>query len=442
MKSPKRSPFDIIKIPDAPKQKVIVPWVFKATYFLGSGAAAFLNSFLAVYLSIIGFSPNQIGWIGAGAFASGFVGTVFWSLCGDKTLRFRQLFLISYFCGTSLWVLFGLPESIFPHDFWLMFTVGLAAAFFNSSQLGLLDSITATITEKTTQSYGQQKMWFALGWGLWTFLAGGVIHLLGYPSMFWCYAILEGINILIIQIEFPSRQQIKEKMEEIAEEEDETMASQSSFLSVVMNADYLVFALHLFICACCNSVIDQFFLVYLQDVFNCSAIFLAAQVLTMTISEAVVFYFSDAIIEKFSLQNSFIFSSFCYVFRTWVNTIITENYILFFFPLQLLHGFTYALFWCCVIEFAVRKCPVAYRNTMIGISTGIYMFAGRGVGVLIAGYVYTNFGAFFMWREASIVAFIWTCLYSLYVMCFVKKTRDINHFDENEAEETTPLLAA
>lgn len=421
------------------RHEYIPSWVFKSNFFLGAGAGAFLNSFLAVYLSSIGFGGTEIGIMAAGGFASGYIGTIVWSIGGDKTLRFRRLFLTSFCGGTVLWTLFGLPNWIFPHTFWVIFFTAMCAAFFNSAQVGLLDSFVATVTEKSkSETYGKQKMWFPIGWGLWSLVVGGVIHEFGYPSMFWCYAILEGINIGVIMTYFPSKEELQGLIDDIAlTEEKSSRKPRGSLWDIAKKTDFILYMLHLLLYASCNSVIDQFFLVYLSDYYNCTAIFMGATIWVMTISEAVVFYFSDSIIKWFTVKGSLIFSAFCFVFRAWANTMVDKDQVFWFLPLQLMHGFTYSLVWTCVVYYGVEYVPVRYRNTVIGVAKATYMFAGRGLGALVAGVIYKNYGPITLYRFASLVCLVWTLIYSGY-FAFYDQSEDLKTLVT--PPEETPLL--
>uniref|UniRef100_A0A0G4HBK1 Major facilitator superfamily associated domain-containing protein n=1 Tax=Chromera velia CCMP2878 TaxID=1169474 RepID=A0A0G4HBK1_9ALVE len=179
-------------------------WQVKLLYFLNSASSACFFRYDTVFYYYIGLSPGQIGIIKATQPLVGFCGNIFWTRLADVTGMFKGLLLITNVIAVCLWCTLLLP---FVHDkFWKILVLVVVASFINAAFGPICDTIVLHAVSKSTssESYGQQRMWAAVGWGSFAFATGFLLDRVGVPVMFEGYVAGQAAVLALLWFGFQS----------------------------------------------------------------------------------------------------------------------------------------------------------------------------------------------------------------------------------------------
>ena len=119
---------------------------------------------------------------------SSFVGTVFWGRLADGTGMYKQIIICTALLSSGLVTGFMLHR-VQASKYCLM---GAAAIFslFNSCTGNLIDSITVLYVKEAKkagseeESYGEQRLWASIGWGIMSLASGWLVDHFGINSIF------------------------------------------------------------------------------------------------------------------------------------------------------------------------------------------------------------------------------------------------------------------
>jgi len=409
-------------------------WTIKSTYFLGSGANAFLFKFMNVYFrDALGLTVFDIATLLTFYLMSKFVGVIFWSFAADRSQNIR-LFLVSQFVGGSL-----LINLIFlSNNYYYILTLMTIAGFFHTITVGLLDSVTLWVAQHSGETYGQQRLWSSVSWALFSLTSATFIHFFGYIAMFIGYAVIELTNASILWAYFPDKVDITRDANDVdLDSEQEAEANQSFFSQFTF--EMLALLINLIVYSSCKSIGEEYFLIFLYDDWGASTMFMAFTIVTRVASEVVIFYYSDYLLKELGVHRAMIAAMILYAARIYLYTVVDSIY--WYLVLEFAHGFTYSLNWVAVITYGREIAPRRYRTTMQGLIDGSYFVVGKAGGMLVGGSMYDDLGANAMWVAGSEVSFIWACLYALTLAYIGRLT--VPEIVENESatgSEKKPLL--
>jgi MFS family permease len=154
-------------------------WTLKATYFLTGGTVALIMNFIAVYYYQVGMNTLYISYIFLGAMLAKFLGTLFWSFLGDRSKRIKHIFFIYLIGGTATMLLLPI-DNHFEYLFWN----AVVRLFLCSSCDGLIDAVSVWAVKHSEESFGQQRLWRPIGWGIFSIIGGVLIDEFGFFALF------------------------------------------------------------------------------------------------------------------------------------------------------------------------------------------------------------------------------------------------------------------
>lgn len=128
------------------------------------------------------------------------------------------------------------------------------------------------------------------------------------------------------------------------------------------------------------------------------------------ISEIPMFILSTRV-NKLDVVPVLFLSLVCYTVRMAGYSMLTNP--LWTLPLELLHGCSIGLGLGAAIRFMHGCVPHEMASSALGVLSGVYTGLGPILGSLLGGFLFSAFGPHEMWRIASVLATIGTCLVAI-----------------------------
>ncbi|XP_041478085.1 major facilitator superfamily domain-containing protein 6-like [Lytechinus variegatus] len=94
-------------------------------------------------------------------------------------------------------------------------------------------------------------------------------------------------------------------------------------------------------------------------------------------------------------------------------------------PIELLHGITHGSMWPNAVFFIHQSSPPELAATMQSLTFSTFFGLGKGVGIILGGVIYDNFGARNLFRGSAILSFVTLVLYC--VIDIILDKREISH---------------
>ncbi|MCX8066339.1 MAG: MFS transporter, partial [Anaerolineae bacterium] len=149
--------------------------------------------FLPLYYQEIGLTGTQIGLL-AGLFPLlSWVSAPAWGALADRTGQHRLL--LGVMIGGAIGFALILP--VLRTFLGLILVVALFSFFF-APIMPVVDNITLQTLETRKESYGQIRLWGAVGWGVAAPIVGQLAESGGILWSFWAYAALLGFGLLFV----------------------------------------------------------------------------------------------------------------------------------------------------------------------------------------------------------------------------------------------------
>ncbi len=250
---------------------------------------------------------------------------------------------------------------------WLIFVTFVMSLFYNTIQ-PVLDSMALQIAKHNPKfSYGSLRFYGAAGFAFTTIITGQVIDAVDITVIF----IVSAITMFYAFVfSFFLNNEAHEKVNENA---------YSNIWGVIKNPSLLFLLFCIFLVSVGATTIWNFYSTYLKD--NGATDSLVGYGLSFQgLCELPIFYFSARIILRLGLKTTLIITVLATVIRMLLYNIIKTPIATL--PVELLHGFSWSLFWVVCVE---------YVNKLVGekwMATGqsLLYAAYFGIGAIVGNY--------------------------------------------------------
>jgi PPP family 3-phenylpropionic acid transporter len=175
--------------------------MFYLLLYLGLGS---FMPFMSLFLHERGFNGGEIGMILAAGSLTGIVAQPVFGLINDASRDYRTLLKVTSLLSAIVVFGFFFSESFAP----MIFTA-IVFSFLNTPAAPIVDSIAVERGHTFGFSYGQVRVWGAIGFAFITVIAGYVFSAIGFQYIFAAYAIFAVLMFLMIftfpRLERPER---------------------------------------------------------------------------------------------------------------------------------------------------------------------------------------------------------------------------------------------
>lgn len=417
-------------------------WTLKAAQFLGTAAFACIVKYLPVYYASIGLDRNIIGILQFAGMGTTFVGQIFWSAVIDRLGEYKTVLVGTQLVGTIL--LFGYTLPLVQNSVPLVFIVAISNQFLTSTGGSIIDAmcmsvlaeykkkVCPTSTPRTAAgaqvTYGDTRLYSALGWGGMSLVMGQLIDSFGLNAMFAGFAIIQFTNVTIVVMSMPSPNK-EEQAAQAAEQAGQEPAP--GILSLLKNFHVFWSFANLFIYGIGTCLIENFLFVYLvQEFDNATNFILGASVTVMCIFEIPVFKWVGPWLEKQpagsqkAITITLVLCQLIQALRCWLYAIMPRDMAWLVLVIGALQGVTFAAMWVAAMEYAKRLSNEKTLATMASLTNGVYYQISMAVGALIWGQVVEPSPKGVGFRHSflldAIALIIWSIIWQLGLFCLSK----------------------
>ncbi len=171
--------------------------LYYALFFLGFIGFSFSFSQIIPFLTELGYSASERGYILSFSALVGIIAQFVFGVVCDRMQRTKPMLILSILILMgSVAITYQLKNPLFSVMlFWASFTVG----FFRTSS-NLLETWVYTIDEDTRQHFGTIRVFGSIGWALGSFVLGFLIRYFGYSVITWATL---PITLLALALIFP-----------------------------------------------------------------------------------------------------------------------------------------------------------------------------------------------------------------------------------------------
>ncbi|XP_041461497.1 major facilitator superfamily domain-containing protein 6-like isoform X1 [Lytechinus variegatus] len=293
--------------------------------------------------------------------------------------------------------------------FVLMLMIVLVGQFVSNPAVPLLDAAAMALVKECNErgqnvEYGHQRLWGAIAWGVFAPLAGFAVdtYSAAYPESFNKYlpAFLAFIALVLLSvipalcITFPPHCP------------SESLASDVCIL--LQRPKVLVFLYAMFITGISVGVISTYVFLFLAELSGSHTIM--GLTLTLTcVAEVPFMFFSTKLVERLGHHGVFVLALFCYAVRFVGYSFLQNPWLVL--PIELLHGVTYGALWPACTSYVNLITPDNMLTTMQSITFGIKCGLGEGLGTLLGGVIYYQYGARNLFRGSAVLCMVTLIFY-------------------------------
>ncbi|WP_240419051.1 MFS transporter [Paenibacillus periandrae] len=352
-------------------------WTLRGLNLTYYATSAVLMPFLPLYFGLKGYSSSQIGLL---MMVGPFVAIFAQPLWGYLSDRYNTLKFIIF----GLWALtVASSVGIFQTDAYIWaFVFMLLLYFFMLSAVPLLDSMTIKGAARSGKSYGSVRLWGSIGFTAAAVISGFILDLLGGVQhmawLYWCFWILPLILLLFLKDDKTSGKKIS--LKEIG--------------SIVNNRPFLWFLLLIFILMVPHRMNDGLFVLYLKDLGGSDSMAGWGWAIA-AIGEIPAFALLSRYMNRFHEMALLGVVSILYTIRWLLYGWVTDPTALML--MQLMHSFTFAVFWIVALQYAVRLVPEEMRSTGLALFSAVFLGLAGITGGFVGGYIKDLWGGQWMY---------------------------------------------
>lgn len=336
-------------------------------YFLVFCCTASWLPIIADFLKYRGLSGIQTGVVLAVTPLMMFIVQPFYGTLADR-LGYKRCLLLSSLLAALSYVMY-----LFDGGFMYLVVVTIFMSLFYNSIQPILDSLSLKLSQQDKRfSYGKLRIAGAAGWAFTGIITGQLIDHINTTVIF----VVSAVSMLLA---FFFAFMIKN--------DKRTVASEQSFNNVkeVFRNRTLLFLLFcVFLISAGASTIWYFYSIYMKE-NGASASLVGYGLSFQGLCELPLFYFSARIISRFGIKPTLLLTVFATVLRLILYGVVKNPYAAI--PIELLHGFSWSLFWVVCVEYVNMLVKEEWRVTGQSLLYAAYYGVGTIAGNLWTGYL-------------------------------------------------------
>jgi PPP family 3-phenylpropionic acid transporter len=362
-------------------QRLIISKLF---YFSWFAAFGMFMPYIGLYYRQVGLDLAQIGLLVALPGLLQILATPVWGMLADA-LRIHRVLLPLAVAGTLVPVLLiGRTAS-----FELLLVLVAVLAIFTAPVTALADSATLGMLGADRSRYGGQRVWGAVGWGLSTLSAGALVERLGLPIMFPSYlligALAAGVAMFLPRASVPR------------------VDLRAAAGTLIRDPRWARFLGCIFLIGCCNSAINGFLALYLQDL-GASGERIGLAIAVASVSELPVMALAPAVLRRWGAPPLLICAGLLYAVRTAAYAVAPN--LGWALAAQILHGPCFAALWTGGVDQAHRLAPTGLEVTAQSLFGTLFFGVATAIASSVGGQIYRDLGYGALFGASSVAALL------------------------------------
>jgi PPP family 3-phenylpropionic acid transporter len=363
------------------QRRLIAPKLF---YFCWFAAMGFYIPYVGLYYRESGLDLAQIGLLVALPGLLQIIATPLWGLIADG-LQIHRILLPLAVVGTLPPVLLTGRTGAFE----LLLALVACLALFTAPVTPLADSATLDLLGDQRSRYGAQRVWGAVGWGLSTLAAGALVERLGLTIAFPSYALIAALAVVVAL--FLPRASLPR------------VDLRSAALAMARDVRWVRFLASVFLVGCCNSAINGFLTLYLQDL-GAGGEQIGLAIAIASVSELPVMVLAPLVLRRWSARPLLICAALIYALRAGMY-VFAPN-LGWALAAQVLHGPGFAALWTGGVDEAQRLAPKGMEVTAQSLFGTLFFGVATAIASPIAGWIYRDLGSGALFGAGSLAALL------------------------------------
>lgn len=366
----------------SPMRKLFYPFSF---YFLFYAAMASFLPFIVLFYQQLNFTGTQIGLLTGVPPLITLAAGPFWTNVADSTRR--HTLIISVGILVAAVTAFTLPMlTSFTGIFLLILLFNIC--FSPVSSLG--DSATMSMLGDQRAMYGRVRLGGTIGWGLFAQLAGFLLASYGLRVLFYSFAAISLINLLVVQKLTFGKQ-------------EEQTSTGGNVWTLLRSRRWVIFLLSAFFGGLGSISVAQYLSPYLAELgANGKQIGFAIAIATFT--ELPAFFFVDRLVKRFTPYGLFLMALVLIGIRSLLFGIV--NTLSLAILVQAVGGMFFPAMWSGGVAYADEHAPAGLKSTVQGIFGAASFGVGSAVGGIVCGQLLTSIGGRGMYLVLGIVILV------------------------------------
>lgn len=346
-------------------------WVFGGLHFLYFAALSYFIPYVNLYLEDVGLNGSEIGLVRSLPSLVGIVAAPLWGILSDALRLRRGLFIIGAIGAAILMLVTSLVTQLG----WLV-ALGVAYSFMLAIVMPLLTSMTLELLGERRAEYGQMRLWGAVGWGIMAPLAGLIIGAFGLPWIFYGYALLMGISV-VLATRLPA---VEVSLQD----------SLGGSLKTLLRCRGLqIFLISVFVVGVGSAVTNNFLILFLEELGGSEALY-GLSLTVSTLSEIPVYFFSAPLLRRFGTRPVIICTIALYALYTLLCAqLVNPVWVL---AVQLLLGAAFGGLWSAGVAYMAEVAPQGLGATAQSLFSSVFMGLAYAVGAALGGALYDGIG--------------------------------------------------
>lgn len=367
--------------------------LFRILYFLIYATGASFFPYINLYYRQAGMSGTQIGLLASMAPLVMLFTQPLWGIISDVTEPKKVLLLL---LGMGMLVPLGYLRF---SGFWPFLFLGFTFFFFRSPLPAITDSLVLEHIESQGGSYGNLRLWGAVGWSSLSLIIGQIIQSAGLRSIFYATCLGTAIAFTIV-----SRMKYQRSL---SRREKRTDGFFRNLGQLLKNRQLVIFLSLVFLLHMATASIWSFLAIYL-DIIHTSRTLMGIAFMMEGLSEIPLYLLAGKISRRWGLKITLVISFFLYSLRMSLYSFIRTPALAI--AVQGLHGPGFALFLVSSVEYVNRQTPRDFRTTGQSLFWAVFFGLASIVGNNLAGIIFDRAGIFRLYLFSGAVGLLATSL--------------------------------
>jgi MFS transporter, PPP family, 3-phenylpropionic acid transporter len=359
------------------------------SYYLALGA---IIPFINLYYERLGLSGLQIGALTAIPVLISSTAVLLWSSLADTLRWHRRILRIGLFLSAATILLLSTATT-----FEGLLGYIVIYAFFMSPVVPLLDSWALEAAEDSHRSYGELRLWGAVGWSISTVLVGLIIQRFGIHWLFYCYVALLLLTFFIALFQ-PRRKVI------------ERQSLRHGLRTLLLNYPILLFLLAVFLVSLSLNANLSFFSIYL-DTIGASEGAIGLGWAIASLSEIPVMLFSGRIARRIGATGLLKVAFTIFAIRWLLYSFITTPALAL--AVQALHGLSFGAYLVGGVTYINERTPAGLSTTAQALLNLVSFGLSSIAGSLLGGYLFETLGFTWFFRLLTLIVLLAFALFLL-----------------------------
>lgn len=374
-----------------PVKESLVP--LKLLLFSFHASNTIIVSFLPLYLKYRGLSGVEIGWVLAIGPLAAIFSQPFWGYMSDKYQTVKRMLLICVIGLIITSIIFFQMTTLTQ-----ILAMGAVFYFFTSPIGGLGDSMTQRRAGELGIAFGSIRTWGSIGFAISSLLIGNIFSIFGIQYILIPYLFFGFVALIVCFV-----------LRDV--EGGSSKLKFSDLKLLARNKPFFIFLFLILFLTVAHRANDSYIGLYITALGGSESMVGLAWFIGVA-SEALVFALSAFWFRKFHPLFFIIIAGALYTIRWFIYGLVDNP--VWILVLQVMHGWTFAVFYMCAFEYVTRLIPkvlsstghLAFFATFFGVS-GI-------IGSLLGGALIDGLGGSYLYLIMALMTMVGTILITLY----------------------------